>query len=285
MDIRPVDLPEVRADLVSSSGHPHIQSIWKDALAKLGQSTDYASTMARGFTFEAQTAQLYHVSKAMSTLAFAAAQSLDAFVPEPMDAPSRSGIMIFDEPLPDCIRFDDGALITAQGVLWCYWQGTFQFFPLAENGGELSLPLPGAVLPFPHGWCTAPTTASSFRGWDQLEGCAKVIVPAMLATWLLMGQPLARTIEVEADRAAKKRLRRAGYDAKAVRVIELRRPEHSGNGDGSREYHHSWIVRGHWRQQWYPSREVHRPVWIAPHVKGPEGAPLIGGEKVYAWKR
>jgi hypothetical protein len=69
-------------------------------------------------------------------------------------------------------------------------------------------------------------------------------------------------------------------------VIELRRPKtSSGPGDGDREYHHQWIVRGHWRQQWHPKRQVHRPVWIAPHIKGPEGAPLIGGEKVYALKR
>jgi hypothetical protein len=100
-----------------------------------------------------------------------------------------------------------------------------------------------------------------------------------------MQQTLAQTTEVHVDRAARKRLRRLGQEPTPVRVIELRRPAHSGSGDGSREFHHQWIVRGHWRQQWYPAREVHRPVWIAPHIKGPEGAPLIGGEKVYAWKR
>jgi hypothetical protein len=44
-------------------------------------------------------------------------------------------------------------------------------------------------------------------------------------------------------------------------------------------------VRGHWRQQWYPSIQDHRPVWIAPHRKGPEDAPMLGGEKVYQWSR
>jgi hypothetical protein len=73
-------------------------------------------------------------------------------------------------------------------------------------------------------------------------------------------------------------------DDRPVRVINLRRRAASTiAGQSDREYHHQWIVRGHWRDQWYASRGVHRPVWIAPHVKGPEGAPMLGGEKVHAW--
>ena len=102
-----------------------------------------------------------------------------------------------------------------------------------------------------------------------------------------MQQPLADSSTVEPDRAARKRLHRAGQEPAPVRVIELRRSRNtaSGHGESDREYHHRWITRGHWRQHWYPKRQVHRPVWIAPHIKGPEGAPLIGGEKVYALKR
>jgi hypothetical protein len=42
---------------------------------------------------------------------------------------------------------------------------------------------------------------------------------------------------------------------------------------------------GHWRKQWYPSQERNVPIWISPYVKGPDGAPLLAGEKVYAWQR
>jgi hypothetical protein len=34
-------------------------------------------------------------------------------------------------------------------------------------------------------------------------------------------------------------------------------------------------------QAWGHRRELRRPVWISPHVKGPEGASMLGGEKVY----
>lgn len=105
------------------------------------------------------------------------------------------------------------------------------------------------------------------------------------SAWLLMTQPLARLEEVEYDRAARRRTQREGKIRPRVRVIHLRRPAGVQHGPNGREYHHQWVVRGHWRQQWYSSREVHRPVWIAPHVKGPEDAPLLGGEKVYAWSR
>jgi hypothetical protein len=124
-------------------------------------------------------------------------------------------------------------------------------------------------------------TSETYQDVHGLESILRIV----RAAWLLMQQPLARASDAHPDRTAQKRLRRAGYEPQRIRVIELRRPAHSGSGDGSREFHHQWIVRGHWRQQWYPLREVHRPVWIAPHIKGPEGAPLIGGEKVYAWKR
>ncbi len=49
------------------------------------------------------------------------------------------------------------------------------------------------------------------------------------------------------------------------------------------EYKNRWWVRGHFRAQWYPSKKAHKVIWIAPHMKGPEGAPIL--EKVYAVRR
>lgn len=73
-----------------------------------------------------------------------------------------------------------------------------------------------------------------------------------------------------------------------IRVVRLRGNVRSeaeqGEGCGEqakREYRHRWVVRGFWRNTWYPSTGVHRPQWIAPHLKGPADAPLKGGEKVH----
>lgn len=286
MDIRPVDLPELRVDIVSNFVGPKAQALWADAIAKMGLPAEGALPIACAFHDAAGLAELFHVSPSMCRLAKAAGQTLDRFIPDRWDAPSESGLMIFAEEIPLVVAFGDGSRAGVCGVLWGFTRGTFQFLPLI-GAREFADPwFLGAALAMPHAWFTAPTRESDEPGWSERPShVAGQVLPVVLSAWLLMQQTLARTTEVEPDRAARKRLSRAGYEPKPVRVIELRRPAHSGSGDGSREFHHQWIVRGHWRQQWYPAREVHRPVWIAPHIKGPEGAPLIGGEKVYAWKR
>jgi hypothetical protein len=68
----------------------------------------------------------------------------------------------------------------------------------------------------------------------------------------------------------------------AVHVVRLRSPEPSGGPSsasagearGSR-YSHRFIVRGHYRAQWYSSIQAHRVRWIAPFLKGPPDAPLL----------
>jgi hypothetical protein len=122
------------------------------------------------------------------------------------------------------------------------------------------------------------------REIDRLTKADLYYVSQDMTAWLLMQQPVTTVADATFDRAERRRLARQRLDDRPVRVINLRRRAASTiAGQSDREYHHQWIVRGHWRDQWYASRGVHRPVWIAPHVKGPEGAPMLGGEKVHAW--
>lgn len=41
-----------------------------------------------------------------------------------------------------------------------------------------------------------------------------------------------------------------------------------------------WLVRGHWRNHYYPSRKANRPIWIDTHIKGPDGAPILDPDKL-----
>jgi len=72
-----------------------------------------------------------------------------------------------------------------------------------------------------------------------------------------------------------------------VTVVNLARKHlHVGRvmAEGSRNWEHRWIVRGHWREQPYgPNRSERRRVWIAPYIKGPEGKPMIENTKVYTY--
>ena len=53
------------------------------------------------------------------------------------------------------------------------------------------------------------------------------------------------------------------------------------NVEARRDWSHRWLVSGHWRNQWYPSEGVRRPIWIDAFVKGPSDAPLLVRPTVY----
>jgi hypothetical protein len=79
---------------------------------------------------------------------------------------------------------------------------------------------------------------------------------------------------------------RKGIRHKDVTVIRLRRYAQRVEGDG--EGGHltvRFVVRGHWRNQWYATLQDHRQVWIAPYVKGPEDAPLKLTERAWEFVR
>lgn len=73
-----------------------------------------------------------------------------------------------------------------------------------------------------------------------------------------------------------------------VRVVQLRTgsAERLEDAEGSgRKYRHRWVVRMHKVRQWYPSEGRHKVIWRGPYIAGPEGAPLLAGEKVQALVR
>ncbi|HYW25765.1 MAG TPA: hypothetical protein VE953_16455 [Terriglobales bacterium] len=88
------------------------------------------------------------------------------------------------------------------------------------------------------------------------------------------------------DRAALRRLKKAkARTPPAILVVRLRRAVHEGDdADGHpRAWTCRWIVRGHWRQQFYPSSGEYRPIFILPYIKGPDDMPLRApAERVFA---
>lgn len=308
MDVRPQDLPELRNEaLVSQDAGGYALKQWLLVAEQSGRTASDARNVWRAEIERLASAPLLYVSPEMTALAVAAARSLPSFVVNPEDLPTDSGLIIFGSPIDGGVYASRtpghrGEPLSTRALLWSRESGSYDGIwvtgyidrdalladALANDGPVAAIrrepwlslvPDANFGLQFGEkGWHIANTT-----GLPQVLGD---LFPVLMSTWLLMKQPLAHTSEVEIDRAARKRLRRVGREPAPIRVIELRRPKTTvGHGDGSRIYHHQWITRGHWRQQWHPKREVHRPVWIAPHIKGPEGAPLIGGEKVYALKR
>ena len=299
MTIQPTNIPELRAEslLHQDANGEFMMGMWRRALRAHNPqlaSEEESEVVRMRWRYEIQTlgsADMFYVTHAMTELARAASRSLPTFAVQPEDLPSRSGLTVFERPLKDGIRYLDGPSFPVRGILWSVFDGSVGCTPYlyASDLQELVPDSPLASLrQGPRLMCMANHMFGTPIGMDRElpDWEADSLFPLLLSTWLLMRQSLSQVLDVALDRAARKRARRVGQEVKPVRVIELRRPQSAdAQAAGESSYHHQWIVRGHWRQHWYPKRQVHRPVWIAPHIKGPEGAPLIGGEKVYALKR
>lgn|GEM_PF-5177028 len=75
--------------------------------------------------------------------------------------------------------------------------------------------------------------------------------------------------QATADGQAVLVYRSAPIEQKATAgAAERRRPDHR------------WMVRGHWRRQWYPALNTHKVIWIDDHESGPGDVPLLHTERV-----
>lgn len=118
------------------------------------------------------------------------------------------------------------------------------------------------------------------------ESCSEAMW-FVAALWRFVHEPYVEHRSILPSKHARRRAARSDVDPDRLRVVRLRKAEHKparspGEGEGEgQEWSHRWIVHGHWRNQWYPSIQEHRPKWIPPYVKGPEGKPLIVKDVAY----
>lgn len=301
LTVSPRELPELRHSLDIHPEMPgFVFDMHRTAIREMGEDNPITSgpsdlfVSVVGYALRAGT--LHYVDQAFSALVNAAAPSMPNAPLAEHDLPDPYGVMLFSEPLPDP-RYN-GAPVRYMAV-WLPYQiesgGGGMMTVWFANGADTAQQAgwdPQVLATYP-AYAPALVTCSDFGTVFRDEELAAdapreaALIRYLLATWNLQRQRLTTTRIVRPDRASGRRLDRSGdLTDRAVRVINLRIPDPSeGDRPSDREFRHQWIVRGHWRQQWYPSIDDHRPVWIAPHIKGPEGAPLLGGEKVYAWNR
>jgi hypothetical protein len=61
-------------------------------------------------------------------------------------------------------------------------------------------------------------------------------------------------------------------------VVQMRRLDrrhvNAAESEAAVDWQCQWLVRGHWRQQFYPSANRHVPRWVAPYIKGPVDKPM-----------
>ncbi|RLU86220.1 hypothetical protein CTZ27_24900 [Streptomyces griseocarneus] len=141
------------------------------------------------------------------------------------------------------------------------------------------------------GWLASTPSDTSSMSWAELEDRCRaasrheLAERALIASWLLIGQTIVREEELQISKAAAKQVSR--IDPRlltSVRYAYLRHrrsaPARPADGDRRRYDRYQWVVGGHWRDHWFPSRQATRPLWIDDHLKGPEGAPLLDPAKL-----
>lgn len=114
----------------------------------------------------------------------------------------------------------------------------------------------------------------------------------ILMAWILLN-PGPRLVQVSESKAleglppAVKRTYPKRYKHETVSVISLHAPMRKQIGEvteARRTLQHRFIVRGHWRKQRVGTGRLDtRITYVAPYVKGPDGAPFIRREKVFKW--
>lgn len=303
--LSPVDLPELRQGCIEWYESGLADSYWeskREAAEEQAKEEGVPAPHIQGLSSGVlRGTELFYVSPEMMELAVHAAQSIPDFSVQPEDLPTPDGFLYSPEPMGILQRNDDigSAVAHIIGMCWISLPEAVCVSFLYDRDRLFDQYSTSNVVD----WVRAhlPRLCELDHNmallWndpclDDLtrfpDGSDPRIQPArvMKTIWLLMQQEISATSDATYDRATQRRLARKQVEPARVRIITLRRASTSStNQEDAREYRHQWIVRGHWRNQYYPSRDVRRPVWIAPHIKGPDGAPLLGGEKVYSWTR
>lgn len=123
----------------------------------------------------------------------------------------------------------------------------------------------------PYVFVLAPIKAMQERfGWyDPNEFAARLLI--------FLDSPYVTTTRQRVqNKNAVRRLRKLNLNADDVRYVTLRTPiATDGVNRGEHPaWSHRWLVRGHYRNQWYALSQAHRTIWIGSYVKGPSDKPI-----------
>ena len=131
-----------------------------------------------------------------------------------------------------------------------------------------------------------PLTDSWNKSWSPVGSINSELHERMLnmrgfvtAFFAFIVQRIATTEMEPVPRSTLRRIQKSWHcpDESIVRVIQLRRKESQqrcGDNIVPIDWSCRWLVRGHWRHQFYPSAQARKLRWIEAYVKGPDDKPL-----------
>lgn len=274
--------------------------------------------LVRGFQASVQDAELqiqalagerHWVNAAMAGLVLDAAQDCPGITSS--DAPSSSGVVLVEEPLPALSTEAFGGLslrtrnrldtpyhdpVPVDGLAWLLTGDELIVWMLCRASrlpGALTEP-PVPLAGFQRARVTMPAVFSpnGLEVWAEGRPLASTDALGPLSwlstLWVMMRTPtVARTVVTDSHTGQRgvgglSRQRR-------VTVIEMRPATHraprAGESSG-RKLTTRHLVRGHWTHQPYgPGQSQRRLQWIEGYIRGPADAPLVERPRVWAWRK
>ncbi|MDK9354267.1 hypothetical protein FAM22020_001958 [Propionibacterium freudenreichii] len=253
-----------------------------------------------GFGWTAErlgNASLFWVSGEMAALAMDAALDVPEWSPGQLITPT--GLACFATPLPGPAprTFDLPGGRT--------WQGNPPVWAIAwlpAPGGGTMIQLLGRLADCPPGFADVDgplveILSILIRPESDLDASlspeARMSASLLMAMSVLMDTPTVaerHTIDSRTGKAPGTEHRpRTQHPDRHVTLVDLR-PVRTVVTDHDEGTGHKltvrFMVRGHWTHQVHgPKRGLRKLIFIAPYLKGPEGAPLRATEKVMVWRR
>lgn len=256
----------------------------------------------RGWPGRLAEADLYWVTRDMTMVAYDAIEHVAPFIPAAV-VPSPTGLLLWNAQLPtvpltrEGMRQWRGKHPPAAGVIWAQHSGRIDLWLLARLDVTAELFQDTSFRPHPDTPMVLPVTEltlgpasetvdlSDGDEWPRAD--VRDMVGLVVMTWELMQQPTVATPRRVTGAGGSSRA--FTTQTRAVTIVDLRRMEYvreDHEPSTGRSYRHRWLVGTHPRMQPYgPGRSLVKRIWIAPYIKGPEGAPLVQRERVHVWRR
>lgn len=211
------------------------------------------------------------------------------------DLPTAAGYCLFETPLEMPRHVPTGEIRSLAALSWSLVEivdGRSWITPHASNATHLQIfpwmHMPklspefwlGSFVMMPLGSMERPLKEVSSPNVDRLWAVTSVLVTLCE---FLRQRILQTSDRALMNRQARKRIAKILPHEPMVRVVQLRSRQYQQreeSHDLNVEWSCQWLVRGHWRQQFFPASGAHRPIWIMPHVKGPADKPLRVTERV-----
>lgn len=292
------DAPDV-PDAVAST----VREVEADRAAR---RVAHAAALAR----EVSDARLYVADADLVSVLLDAAEGMPDSPLLDSDAIDTSGLLWFAQPiaLRSSMTAPDGEVIDVEarlaGLLWREQPdddgrpGLSIRMVLLSSREAIGIDMPGrpgvsvadSTVTWPYGF-TLEEAWDAYRSADPKASRSKTLLMLWRFTatfWHLSRQRITTTELVRPAKAVRSNAARAGIRIPddGITVIALRHAAGASAGSGQPDRAHTgyrvrWAVRGHWRQQWYPSLGLNRPVFIHPYLKGPDGAPFKDSTTVW----